>query len=140
MTYNAEEMKQRIARNLEAGDLTAKQLAAALYASLPSIRRWLAQMAERGDVFHYTNPNNSAVRIYTLDASKHREDAYSRVKRNGNRQNPHGIIPGARVFLFDDPEREAINRAIMLSQRTKTKVTAYPGTSFGQVELRMPYA
>jgi hypothetical protein len=138
MTYNAEEMKQTIVRHLQGGDMNVKQIAEYIHASLPALRRWLASLAEAGEVFHYTVPENGAVRIYTLDRSKHREDAYSRVKHTGNRHTPQGIIPGARVFLFDDPEREAINRAIMLSQRTKTRVAVYPGTSFGEVTLRMP--
>jgi transposase-like protein len=137
MAYNAAEMKQKIAEHLKGGDMPVKEIAELVHASLPALRRWLAQMAEGGEVFHYTT-TNWAVRIYTLDRSKHREDAYSRVKHTGNRHAPQGIIPGARVFLFDDPEREDINRAIMLSQRTKTKVAVYPGTSFGEVTLRMP--
>jgi DeoR/GlpR family transcriptional regulator of sugar metabolism len=140
MAYDIPVMKKQILAQLKRGDMSVQQLSGAMHASRPTLRRWLAQMAEVHQVFHYTQPDNAAVRIYTLDRTKHKEDAYSRVKRKAGRQLPQGIIPGARVFLFDDPAREEINRAIMLSQRTRTKVTAHPGTSWGDVALRMPFA
>jgi hypothetical protein len=138
MAYNAAYKHQEILQHLERGDMDARQLSDLLLVSLPTLRRWLAKLVEGGDLFHYTKPENSAVRIYTLNSKLHKEDAYSRVKHSGNRQLPHGVIPGARVFLFDDPAREHINRAIMRSQRTKSSVSVYPGTSFGDVALRMP--
>jgi hypothetical protein len=92
-----------------------------------NVKACIATLIRNGKVFKYPKDGrHNARNVFTCDPLKARGTRCEVVKRND-------IIPGARVFLADDPKRVEINRAIMLSQRKKSSVKVNIGTCWGMI-------
>jgi predicted transcriptional regulator len=95
-----------------------------------NVRFHIAELLNQDRIFKYRlHPEKHNSRMaYTVDPSKAMEET---------EEKPKGILPGARVYRIEDRSRAETLKAIMRSQSTKKRATAYPGTSWVHMEMAL---
>lgn len=95
-----------------------------------TVKYYIASLLAEDRIFKYKlEPHRHNSRMaYTVDESKGMAEEEAAIKPT---------IPGARIYLIRDKSREAINKEIARSQRTKSRAVSYPGTSWANVEMAL---